>query len=1268
MADALVSMLLENLESVLQTGLRLVSGAEDDVEWLHSTFTAVQALLTDAESRQFKDESVRDWLAKLKDAAYDADDILDECRTLQLTEEINAIGNDNKYGDHGIISKVRAAPSQCLLFFAHLSTRYRFASRIREIRERLDRIQDEKAKYQFICCEPKRATSKYEFRRTSSFVEESQVIGRNQDRDFIISKLISESSSEEERISVISIVGIGGLGKTSLAHLVYNDDKVKRHFKKSMWVWVSDDFNVTDLTKKILQDLTGTDIYNNLSELNTLQNKLVEALPEEQFLLVLDDVWNAERTKWEMLMLPFKSSAVHGSKVLVTTRMKKVASEADATHIYHLRGLSDEDSWSLFSRRAFLGREEHECLKFQSNGKRIMNKCKGVPLSLKTVGCVMQRKRTIEDWETVLKSEVWVSLGKGGENILPALLLSYYNLPMHLKQCFAYCAIFPKDSWINKDILIKLWMAQGFIKSEESREMEEIGKDYFDDLLSLSLFQDTRCYGDGEIIACNMHDLVHDLACYVTKSECHIVHNGKPRLNVVKAHHLSVSATRDDESLVLALLCNLKSLRTLLLLLEESSIETIPVDLFHQAKSLRALDLRWSHVKILPSSIGNLKHLRYLNLSHTSIVELPESVGDLCNLQTLSLVGCADLLKLPKGLSKLVSLRHLEIEQTDELNHTPKGIGRLASLRTLSKFVVGDEDGCDIEELGPLNLLTGELQIKNLERVRSKKEANLAKLWKKQSIQALTFLCEQKTEDEWLMIREDEMQRVESVFEGLRPPHTNLRRLEICHHTGCTFPSWIGASLLFSNLVNLELINCRKWRQLPTLGLLPCLKYLTIGGNNEIVQVGHEFIGDGDVVFPKLEKLDFCEMSKWEEWELQERDGVTMMPSLLKLIITSCPMLKSLPALGTLPCLEHLEIHANEALVHVGQELYGVNNGSDYVKGVTFPKLKSLLFISMSEWEEWELRVKGEKIVMPCLLELEVRDCRKLKSLLDNLSAPLLEYLSIDGHGGMSLCSSLPCLPNLKMLYIGNLANLSSLPHNGWEQLELLGELQIYNCPQLRTLPDGLRQLKLLCSVKIHACSLLTTLHDCLGDLKCLHSLKISGCSQLKSLPNAIERFKSLQYLYIHDCPKLTSLPHWLGQLKSLETLCISGYDDLGPLMSLPNGLGDLKSLHSLKINRCAHLKFLPDALGQLKSLHFLSIQECPELRSLPHWLGHLKSLKKLCISGCNELRFLPQELMQLTALQNLSIDNCQHLRESCNKKDDKDWSKIAHIPNIRIR
>ncbi|XP_059451909.1 putative disease resistance RPP13-like protein 1 [Corylus avellana] len=353
--------------------------------------------------------------------------------------------------------------------------------------------------------------------------------------------MILSDDARGNEMSVIAIVGMGGMGKTTLAQFVYNDNRVKKHFNNlDAWVCVSEEFDVFKITKTILEAVTSSTC--DIKDLNQLQLRLRECLTGKKFLLVLDDVWNESYVQWEALCKPFKYGA-QGSKVLVTTRNNSVLSVARALS-HRLMELPEEDCWSLFAKHAFHDGNSNAHGELEVIGRKIIEKCGGLPLAVKTIGALLGSKPDVNEWDKILKSELW-DLPIDEMGILPALRLSYKYLSSPLKQCFAYCSIFPKDYAFKKDQLILLWMAEGFIYQPKNRTMEEVGNEYFLTLESRSLFQkssdDKSCFV--------MHDLVSDLAKSISGQFISRLEDGCSHEIVNNTRHLSYFFKQEFHSL-----------------------------------------------------------------------------------------------------------------------------------------------------------------------------------------------------------------------------------------------------------------------------------------------------------------------------------------------------------------------------------------------------------------------------------------------------------------------------------------------------------------------------------------------------------------------------------------------------------------------------------------------------------------------------------------------------------------------------------------------
>ncbi|KAI5342729.1 hypothetical protein L3X38_010605 [Prunus dulcis] len=244
---------------------------------------------------------------------------------------------------------------------------------------------------------------------------------------------------------------MGGVGKTTLARMLYNNNKVKGHFTLQAWACVSEDYNAFRITKTILESVTSKPC--NTTDLNLLQVELREQLRGKKFLFVLDDLWNENYGDWERLQIPFNSGA-RGSKVIITTRNKNVASLMKNVPIQFLEPLSHQDCWLLLAKHAF-GNENYSAnSNLEDIGKQIALKCKGLPLAVQTLGGLLRCNIDSEEWNRILNSNIWY-LPHGTTDILPVLWLSYHYLPAQLKRCFVYCSIFPKDYEFEKEDVVQ---------------------------------------------------------------------------------------------------------------------------------------------------------------------------------------------------------------------------------------------------------------------------------------------------------------------------------------------------------------------------------------------------------------------------------------------------------------------------------------------------------------------------------------------------------------------------------------------------------------------------------------------------------------------------------------------------------------------------------------------------------------------------------------------------------------------------------------------
>ncbi|XP_018505471.2 putative disease resistance RPP13-like protein 1 [Pyrus x bretschneideri] len=724
-------------------GQKITSGL---LRKLRIKLLSVNSVLNDAEEKQFNNPAVREWLDELKDALYAADDLLDEIKTEALRRKLEGDESESSSSK----SQVGISSSTWIDEFDKT-----MEPKIVEMLGRLEFIVNEKDVLGLNEGVPNRRPQSR--LSATSLVEEDGVYGRDEDKEAIVKLLLSDDANGN-KLSVIPVVGMGGIGKTTLSQLVYNDARVKQHFDLQAWVYVSEEFDVVRITQIIYGSVISQTC--SITDLNLLQVKLKEALTGKKCFFVHDDVWNENYIHWDALRCSFESVA-HGSKIIVTTRNQRVASMMGTVTAYHLNQISEKDCGLLFSKHAFgrINSAVHPTLEEISSG--IIKKCKGLPLAAKSLGGLLRCKQSYEEWDEILKSEIWDLQDE--YTILPALRLSYHHLPSHLKRCFSYCSIFPKGYKFGKSELVLLWMAEGFLSPQRKKMMEDVGVMYFDDLISRSFFQHS---GDDQSLF-TMHDLINDLAKFVSREFCFRLDDSDSFNNVSsKTRHFSytqnspfleglgvgVHATAKEEISgfdKFEALCEAKYLRTFLAikpgpLWNIFCFNKVPHDLLRTLYCLRVLSLSHCNNKELPYWIGNLKHLRYIDLSYSRFEKLPETICTLYNLQTLLLFNCDELAQLPINLGRLINLRHLDVRSTN-LKEMPPHMDKLKDLHTLSDFVVGKQAAPSIVVLKELQLV-GTLAISGLHNIVTSEDAFVANMRNKH-LDGLALIWGAETDD-----------------------------------------------------------------------------------------------------------------------------------------------------------------------------------------------------------------------------------------------------------------------------------------------------------------------------------------------------------------------------------------------------------------------------------------------------------------------------------------------------------------------------------------
>ncbi|XP_062114703.1 putative disease resistance RPP13-like protein 1 [Humulus lupulus] len=586
-------------------------------------FLALSAVLADAEQKQNKVPGVKEWLDELKDVVDDAEDLFAgieyDALKLKITEKEKS-------------TAIAAKVSNKLSKLVNLTGSKR-KNEMDEILRRLEQFEKQISILRLVSDVKKEELT--ERSPTTSLPDEPEVYGRDKDKDGLLKLLMSEdsgSSSSQKIYEVIPIVGMGGVGKTTLAQTLFNDEQVKNKFEVLAWVYVSDKFDAMAVTKTILQCIAPGESFNNMS-LDSLQVSLSKKLMGKKFFIVLDDAWEEEYVCWKNVMKPL-DDGVRGSKMIVTTRSANVADDIRSGDTHQLSALSEDDCWELFANHASNGnpRKFNDNPELESIGRKLVGKCKGLPLAAKVLGGLLRSTWDVDRWEQIARSNVW-ELSK----TLPAVLeVSYHYLPPHLKGCFAYCSIFPKGYKFDKKELVLIWMAENLVKhSEGSRSMEEVGNAYFDDLVSLSFFQiKTREFAENIV---SMHDLIVDLARAVSGKYNYLLeHSEDIGKFEKKTRHLG--CTKE------LLCCNEKissydfeptRLRTFLALRSEYQDICIPKEVVHhlvsKLKRLRVVSFRYSGPVLSSASIHSLLQSFGKNEVKNAILDIPRNKAPASN-------------------------------------------------------------------------------------------------------------------------------------------------------------------------------------------------------------------------------------------------------------------------------------------------------------------------------------------------------------------------------------------------------------------------------------------------------------------------------------------------------------------------------------------------------------------------------------------------------------------------------------------------------------
>lgn len=840
--DPVVNVLVQDLIHQLYTESNYILEFQTHFAEMKTQLNHMQSFISDADSIKEKHKTIKTTLIDLRELTYEADDLLIDC----------LIRAD--YHTRRVSSSCYHRFSLRQIYF-HYQTGKKLScinNRIGKMRQNLNdyvtpilgRSSDEDASNRTI-------------RWTSQVYDQSGIVGLTEDTSRIKGWILGSN----EALHRVGIVGMGGLGKTTIAQKIFNDTHVIARFEKRIWVSISQTFSELEIMKSILRQVREDD---SGSDTGQMLHRIHQLLSHKSYLIVMDDVWSTANGWWDRISNGLAKTPGHSSCIIITSRIEEVAKNMGVVdaRIHRPRLLDEEESWSLFCKVAFMATKGIcKNLQIEGMGKEIVKKCRGLPLAIKTTGGLLYSKTSFSEWKRICDNFHEKLATEGNSSVMASLQLSYDELPAHLKHCILCFSIYPEDHEINVEQLVRWWIGEGFVHERRSETVTETAYRFLSELIDRCLVDVMRRRNyDGRVYSCKMHDMVRDLTIRIAREEAFSsFDDGGRQIPTMDSRRLGVTNEMKFHSLE-----NNSKIRALLLMDSRSIILKRNAGLA-KVMSLRVLDL--SHVTLenirvydFWGWISSLKRLACLNLRDVaSLIEVPDSIGKLWNLQILILAECSNLQKLPASITTLHKLIVLDLGNCPALKYLPQGISGLSNLQELYGFKpasLAHTESCHFGELKNfIDLRVLHLDINQESIIEDEELGALADLQKLRVLLINAEHCE-------------DVNILEKLNKLTPPPH--LEELYLGHYHGEATPDWINPN----SLPELQYL-CLEYARLVDMSPL---FWSSDGGNSwEVEGLCLKFL-------PRLQV----------EWSRVQ----SVMPSLRYLEVSHCYMLQSM----SFPC------------------------------------------------------------------------------------------------------------------------------------------------------------------------------------------------------------------------------------------------------------------------------------------------------------------------------------------------------------------------------